>query len=332
MTCLIPLEVTQVKKEDRINFMDSETSSSSVNGPQEASNLDELFMQQSLLFSDSLKDLKNLRRQLYSAAEYFELSYCKDDQKQLVVETLKDYATKALISTVDHLGSIAYKVNNFLDEKVDEISGTELRFSCVEQRLRTCQDIIDRGGLYQQSSVVRTPKYYKGYIIPVGETIHAIDNSKSIYNSCVLRAQKVSHQSKNTLQAAKVQQPRSPLIRKGHSRLPSRESPACPGAFSFTRIASNKELGKRAISPLWFPLNRSGSLVSRPITPNSFNAKQQWPSEHRRTVSLPNRAEKERAKEMEQHSKRSRRLLKALLSMSKSKKDDRVYRYIDGGD
>ena len=29
------------------------------------------------------QDLKNLRSQLYSAAEYFELSYTNDDQKQM---------------------------------------------------------------------------------------------------------------------------------------------------------------------------------------------------------------------------------------------------------
>ncbi|KAJ4850794.1 Protein abil3 [Turnera subulata] len=101
----------------------------------EASNYDEISMQQSLLFSDSLKDLKNLRTQLYSAAEYFELSYTNDDQKQIVVETLKDYAIKALVNTVDHLGSVTYKVNDLLDEKVDEVSGTELRVSCIEQRV-----------------------------------------------------------------------------------------------------------------------------------------------------------------------------------------------------
>lgn len=50
-----------------------------------------------------------------------------------VVETLKDYAIKALVNTVDHLGSVSYKVNDILDEKVDEVSGTELRVSCIEQ-------------------------------------------------------------------------------------------------------------------------------------------------------------------------------------------------------
>ena len=33
----------------------------------------------------AFQDLKNLRTQLYSAAEYFELSYTNDDQKQMWV-------------------------------------------------------------------------------------------------------------------------------------------------------------------------------------------------------------------------------------------------------
>ena len=51
------------------------------------------------------------------------------------METLKEYAIKALVNTVDHLGSVTYKVNDLLDEKVDEVSGTELRVSCIEQVL-----------------------------------------------------------------------------------------------------------------------------------------------------------------------------------------------------
>ena len=50
-----------------------------------------------------------------------------------VVETLKDYAIKALVNTVDHLGSVSYKVNDIFDEKVEEVSGTEFRVSCIEQ-------------------------------------------------------------------------------------------------------------------------------------------------------------------------------------------------------
>ena len=51
------------------------------------------------------------------------------------METLKDYAIKALINTVDHLGSVAFKVDRFLDQKIEEVSEMELRFLCSEQVL-----------------------------------------------------------------------------------------------------------------------------------------------------------------------------------------------------
>jgi hypothetical protein len=62
------------------------------------------------------------------ALSFFILSYLFR-----VVETLKDYAIKALVNTVDHLGSVTFKVNDLLDEKVVEVSGAELRVSCIEQ-------------------------------------------------------------------------------------------------------------------------------------------------------------------------------------------------------
>ncbi|EXC21428.1 hypothetical protein L484_011870 [Morus notabilis] len=261
--------------------------------PRESSNFDEVSMHQSLLFSDSLQDLKNLRTQLYSAAEYFELSYTNDDQKQIVVETLKDYAIKALVNTVDHLGSVSYKVNDILDEKVDEVSGTELRVSCIEQRLRTCQEYIDHEGLIQQSSVINTPKYHK---------------------------------------------------RKGRSPSPSPQTSQKPGVFSFTSTMPKKELDKRSVSPHRFPLLRSGSLSSRPVTPSSrsttpnssrpttpnpSNTRRRYPSEPRKSASMRLHADRENGREVEQYPSKSKRLLKALLSRRKSKKDDMLYTYLD---
>ena len=68
-----------------------------------------------------------------------------------MVETLKDYAIKALVNTVDHLGSVTYKVNDLLDEKVDEVSGTEFRVSCIEQ---VCMKLIFCKMLGRLDSVV----------------------------------------------------------------------------------------------------------------------------------------------------------------------------------
>ncbi|GLT63666.1 hypothetical protein SLA2020_362120 [Shorea laevis] len=301
---------------------------------QEASNHDEVLMQQSLLFSDSLKDLKNLRTQLYSAAEYFELSYTNDEQKQIVMETLKDYAIKALVNTVDHLGSVTYKVNDLLDEKVDEVSGTELRVSCIEQRLRTCQEYMDHEGISQQSLMINTPKYHKRYILPVGETMNGANNN-SQYQGCSLDDEDDWHQFKNAVRAT-IRETPTPTLRKGHSPSPSPRPPQRSATFSFASTMPKKELEKRTVSPHRFPLLRSGSVSrpttpnkSRPTTPNSTAARQRYPSEPRKSASMRIQPEKESPKEIEQYPSKSKRLLKALLSRRKSKKDEMLYTYLD---
>jgi hypothetical protein len=47
--------------------------------------------------------------------------------------SLKDYTVEALVSTVDHLGFVSYKVDNLVSEKADEVNETEFRVSSVEQ-------------------------------------------------------------------------------------------------------------------------------------------------------------------------------------------------------
>ncbi|KAI8546179.1 hypothetical protein RHMOL_Rhmol07G0097400 [Rhododendron molle] len=163
----------------------NKTLSCSITAPEEASNFDELLMRHTLTFADNLKELKNLSTQLYSAAEHFERSYSREDRKQLVVETAKEYVTTAIVNTVDHLGSVAYKVTNFLDEKVDEFSGTELQFSCMEQRLQACQELSSRVGVSQHSLLTKTPTCHKRYIIPdVRAKRVELDSSSFRYRMC----------------------------------------------------------------------------------------------------------------------------------------------------
>ncbi|KEH35459.1 ABIL1-like protein [Medicago truncatula] len=228
------------------------TTSSTPPFSQEASNFDEVYMQQSLLFDDSLKDLKNLRTQLYSAAEYFELSYTNDDQKQIVVETLKDYAIKALVNTVDHLGSVTYKVNDLLDEKVVEVSGAELRVSCIEQRMRSYQGFADHGGRSQQSLVISTPKYHKRYILPVGETMVGANLTKSKYVGCSLDDEEEWPHFRNAVRATIRETPTSTTTSKGRSPSPSVQ-PQRPGPFSFTSTMPKKDLGLYAYTIKCYP-------------------------------------------------------------------------------
>ncbi|KAK4365505.1 hypothetical protein RND71_016863 [Anisodus tanguticus] len=309
--------------------MGNEPPFSAANGPQEGSNYDEIFMQHSLQFSDSLKDLKNLRKQLYSAAEYFESSYGENEHKTLVIETLKDYVSKALVSSVDHLGSVACKLNNFLDEKVDEFSTTKLQFSCMEQKLQTCQEIVDRSGLLQQSLIILTLKQHKRYMISAAETQPAVPKPRQRNKEHNLCPQDDLQLPKNgdCFPHHFQPHPSKPKYMKRHSKISWTDASPNPLNFSFTRIASTKEVGKRSVSPHKFglkrsgsvnrsvsPLTRFGSAVRRSISPSTSNIKQRCPSEPRRAISMSINPERNSAKDMQDYARKSKNLLTAFLS------------------
>ncbi|KAF7138600.1 hypothetical protein RHSIM_Rhsim07G0009100 [Rhododendron simsii] len=122
-------------------------------------------------FVTALQELKNLRPQLYSAAEYCEKSYLHSEQKQIVMsvsatwtitatpgihmpptdsndpnwlgllrhysarvlDNLKDYAVRALVNAVDHLGTVAYKLTDLLEQQTLDVSTMELKVSCLKQ-------------------------------------------------------------------------------------------------------------------------------------------------------------------------------------------------------
>ena len=159
-------------------------------------------LQEGLLFSDSLKDLRNLRSQLYSAAEYFEVFYRNNSQKSTVMTSLKDYTVEALVSTVDHLGFVSYKVDNLVKERSDEVNETEFRVSSVEQRVRICQQTIDQEGRSQQSLLIRAPKYHRRYILPgtdiVESAIHPVSEPPRYSRQHMSRKMHKSQSSKFT--------------------------------------------------------------------------------------------------------------------------------------
>lgn len=50
-----------------------------------------------------------------------------------VLDNLKDYAVRALVNAVDHLGTVAYKLTDLLEQQTLEVSTMELRISCLNQ-------------------------------------------------------------------------------------------------------------------------------------------------------------------------------------------------------
>ncbi|KAL3694080.1 hypothetical protein R1sor_007731 [Riccia sorocarpa] len=127
---------------------------------------DEMSMRRSHNFLMALQELKNLRPQLYSAAEYCESSYLYSDQKQMVLDNLKDYSVKALVNAVDHLGTVAFKLNDLLTQQFEEVSSIEIRTASLAQRLRSCHEHSDREGLKQQSLAKSTQANHKHYVLP----------------------------------------------------------------------------------------------------------------------------------------------------------------------
>ncbi|XP_030500801.2 protein ABIL3 isoform X1 [Cannabis sativa] len=273
---------------------------------------DELYMQQKMIFSDSLKELKNMRKQLYSAAEYFEVSYRKGDQKQIVVETLKDYTIKALINSVDHLGSMGDKINKFMDEKNIDVSSVDLKLCSIEQKVRTCQGYTDRGGIFQQSLTLGCSKHHKRYIIPVEATTNAINQSNNMISHSAEDDSVKFHNVKHRDTTAK-------LNREQRSISAQTPRSSSPKTFQLKRTASIPDM--KELSSYHFPVKRSGSVVKRSMTINSSTSKQQYPKESWRSSSMSTRQERDRAKSPELHSGLNKRLLKALVSIRKYRKD-----------
>ncbi|KAE8657679.1 Protein ABIL1 [Hibiscus syriacus] len=131
-----------------------------------AMTFDEFSLEHSKSFVKALQELKNLRPQLYSAAEYCEKSYLHSEKKQMVLDNLKEYAVQALVNAVDHLGTVAYKLTDLLEQQTWEVSTMELKASCLNQQLLTCQTYTSKQGLKQQQLLAFIPRHHKHYILP----------------------------------------------------------------------------------------------------------------------------------------------------------------------
>ncbi|KAL1222753.1 Protein ABIL4 [Cardamine amara subsp. amara] len=260
----------------------------------QSSNQDELFMKQTLQFSETLKDLKNLRKQLYSAAEYFETSYGKEEHKETVIETLKEYAAKAVVNTVDHLGSVSDKFNIFLSDNSTHFSTTHLRLSSLEQRMRLCREYMGKSGTHQHLLLFQSPHHHKRYFFPQqgrGTSFSSGDDS---------------HRFKSAVRST---------ILENHPNPPRKANKT--GSFSFSPITQNRTPSKRSNSPMRFPLLRSGSLLKRSSSPSQPRILAL--PEPQRAISMSRSTDIVEIKQSSLRKGKKSLMFKALMSMSKSR-------------
>ncbi|KAM0852765.1 hypothetical protein ACQ4PT_051534 [Festuca glaucescens] len=295
---------------------------------------DMLSLQEGLLFSDSLKDLRNLRSQLYSAAEYFEVFYTNNSHRSTVVTSLKDYAVEALVSTVDHLGFVSYKVDNLVNEKADEVNDTELRVSSVEQRVRICQQTIDQEGRSQQSLLIKAPRYHTRYILPDADiaesAIHPVSEPPRYNRQYAGRKMRKSQSAistpvsrQTTMRSVRSQ---SPTIRETHHRSrsmsPSRKTRGKSPSPQPEVVNSNpKETRAGSPIPTPSPLARSATVARRPpLDPKHFR---------QTSMQLHSDWENHKDKEREKSSSKGWGFLKSLLSRRRWRNDESLYNYLD---
>uniref|UniRef100_A0A803L6E1 Protein ABIL5 n=1 Tax=Chenopodium quinoa TaxID=63459 RepID=A0A803L6E1_CHEQI len=86
----------------------------------------------SLRFLKSLKELKELRAQIHTAADYSEKSYKNSEDKAIVLENTKEYLCRAVVTVVDHLGSVSASLDGCI-QKSDRANETERRINCLKQ-------------------------------------------------------------------------------------------------------------------------------------------------------------------------------------------------------
>ncbi|WOK91399.1 putative protein ABIL1 isoform X2 [Canna indica] len=161
---------------------------------------DEASLERSKGFVHALQELKNLRPQLYSAAEYCEKSYLHGEQKQMVLDNLKEYAVRALVNAVDHLGTVACKLTDLSEQQSSDISTVEFKISCLNQQILTFQTLTDKEGLRQQQSfATTTTRHKKHYILPsyVNTRVESSSNFQKDNNVSYVRT-KAPHSSEGT--------------------------------------------------------------------------------------------------------------------------------------
>ncbi|KAL6982045.1 Protein abil1 [Sarracenia purpurea var. burkii] len=258
---------------------------------------DEVLMERSKSFIKALQELKNLRPQLYSSAEYCEKSYLRSEQKQMVLLNLKDYAVRALVNAVDHLGTVAYKLTDLLEQQSVDVSTMELKVSCLNHKLLTCQTYTDKGGLRQQQLLAFIPRHHKHYILPnsVNKKVHFSPHIQTDVRQNHIQTRHHLYPSdtsaSKTLSWHLASETKSTVKSAPHALLRN-EEPKTSGVF---QLAYAEESNQKKSSAVHHQLT-SGGHVSSPSR-QTFDAKRRdsKPLTAFRSLDNPSRQEKIRA-------------------------------------
>ncbi|KAK3034332.1 hypothetical protein RJ639_032230 [Escallonia herrerae] len=121
-------------------------------------------------FDKSLQELRDLRSQLHHAANYCEATFLNAKKKQIVVENTKDYICRAVVTVVDHLGSVSANLDYRLSS-TDVAPEAEIRINCLRQRLSTHLQYSNKLALSKACLNADFLRFHPRYIAPRNDLI-----------------------------------------------------------------------------------------------------------------------------------------------------------------
>ncbi|XP_057764589.1 probable protein ABIL3 isoform X2 [Salvia miltiorrhiza] len=116
-------------------------------------------------FHKSLKELRNFSSQLYQAADYCKTAFLSSQDKTQILETTKEYVSRAVVVVVDHLGTISANLECCIS-KTDSLSQTEGKIESLKQRIGTCQIYSYRISVPRFQWGADFPRYHRRYVSP----------------------------------------------------------------------------------------------------------------------------------------------------------------------
>ncbi|XP_059431790.1 probable protein ABIL5 isoform X1 [Corylus avellana] len=130
-------------------------------------------------FDKSLQELRHLRAQLHYAADYSETTFLNAKDKKMwlalsltpctyfaicsVMENTKEYICRAVVSVVDHLGTVSTSLN-FCISQTNAFSEAELRINCLKQRLLVCEQYAHKLALTQLRWSENLTRHHRRYL------------------------------------------------------------------------------------------------------------------------------------------------------------------------
>ncbi|GAQ80753.1 hypothetical protein KFL_000610310 [Klebsormidium nitens] len=174
-------------------------------------------------FLIALEELRNLRPQLLTAAEYCEQQYLTSEQKDSVTGNLRDYAVKALVNMVDHLGTVSYKLNLCIDQETSRAETLDVQLMTLQQRIASMRTYMEQDAAKQQQQPKAAQRMVKQYRVPDATAEAAFATAQFLVE---MPRERFEFEERNTSESFYSPQPVMPARRSTFGRRRSEPLPA----------------------------------------------------------------------------------------------------------